>query len=138
PEPFVWRAEALLGIAQYESSIGNHDSALQYILQALEEKGNREINLYAASILEKMEEEDLTIRRKHLKMAINFYKKAYSQKKSAFILYQIATLLRSVDENQEAENFFLKVIKKYPNSKYAVYSKKSLERKSKFLPGDAS
>ncbi|MEN8123475.1 MAG: hypothetical protein ABFS35_24275, partial [Bacteroidota bacterium] len=33
PEPFVWRAEALLGIAQYESSIGNHDSALQYILQ---------------------------------------------------------------------------------------------------------
>ena len=134
PKPFVWRAKTLLSIAQYESSVGNHEKAVVYIGKALEMDNSSENNLYAVFIFLNINDEDISIKEKYIKMAIDCHKAAYRQKKTVFGLYQIASLLKFVDENRKAEKLFLEIISQYPDSKYAIYAATQLKKKSLSKP----
>ena len=133
PKPFVWRAKTLLSIAQYESSNGNHEEAVVYIKKAFEIENSPENYLYAAFILLKINDEDISIKEKYIIMAIDCYQMAYRQKKTVFVLYQIATLSKHIKNFKQANELFRKIVKEYPQSKYAVYAKKQLSTPDKKL-----
>jgi len=129
PKPFKWRAKALINLAQYEMADGNYQKALLHIDNALVMEDNYENYHNAAYILSTVQDQEQSVINHLRKKAIQCYKQAYSRKKTAFVLYRIATLLKLLGENDEATFFFNQILKNYPESKYAGYSKKQLNKK---------
>lgn len=128
PEPFKWRAKALLVLGQYEIDSGNYQEGLRYIDEALKIEGNYKNYFNAASILSNGNSQDQLIHEQQIERAIYYFKQAYAMKKTVFVLYKIASLLNHLGETKEAKNLFLKIIGNHPKSKYAVYAKKQLSK----------
>jgi len=126
PKPFKWRAKALLVLGQYEMASGNYNKSLECVDEALKIQGSYKNYCSAALILLNARDQDQSLNKRHIKRALQYYKKAYARRKSVFVLYKIATLLNHSGEYAEARGIFEEIIQNHPKSKYAAYSKKHL------------
>lgn len=126
-DQFGFRDKTHLHVALYESKLGNHETAIDHIEKALAIRSNYSNYMGAANILLNFGNMGGNVlEKKFMYQGVGYLKKAHSIKKSVFVLYRIATTLNHLEDKEEADNLFRKIIEKYPKSKYADYSKKHL------------
>ncbi len=132
-ENFKYKDIALLGIAEYERSVGNYDKAVENIEKALSINKTFDNLSQAAQIVLSMESRDKGLEKKYMDQAIEYYKSAYEKQRLAFILYRIGILMRESGRQQEAMQVFEAVIYRHPDSTYAIYCQKMLLKLPKFV-----
>ncbi len=128
PKPFKWRAKALIILASLEMTDQNYGAGQKYIENALALEPKYEHFLNAAIIYAHAKNYDPSVTSRFKRKAVYYYKKAYSKKKDAFVLYKAAQLLFHLGEADEARKMYERIKKHHPSSKYAVYAKKHLAK----------
>lgn len=132
-DDFKWKAMTFMEIANYERSVGNYDIAIVNFEKALNMKNSFKNYCEAAAVVLSMESEDIQKEQEYISKAIEYYQLAYAKKKPPFVLYKIGILLKKIDKIDEANELFIKIIKKYPASIYALHAKKQLGKNKKVL-----
>jgi tetratricopeptide (TPR) repeat protein len=127
-ENFEWKSMTFMEIARYESSIGNYDESIVNLEKALAVKKSFSNYRDAAQIVSGFDCNNIQKQQEYINKTIEYYKKAYSRKKTSSVLFQTGILLRKTGKNSEAEELFVEIIRKFPDSKYALYAKKKLEK----------
>lgn len=124
---FKWKADTLMEMAVYERSIGKYEKAIEIFKQALAVKSTFDNYCEVAANILGMTADNVQQEQGYIKKAIGYYKLAYMKKKTPFVLYKIGILLKKTDKIDQANELFMEVVKKYPDSMYAVYAKQQFE-----------
>jgi hypothetical protein len=125
-----------LGIAEYEARAHHYEKAGEFIEKALKTRKTYKNLCRAAEIIQSFEIPDYEQKQLWIKKAIRYYSTAYKKKKNAFILFETAKLMKQAGMNSGAVAVLKKLITEYPDSKYAVYAARLLERRGKSVsPG---
>lgn len=128
PGTFTFKAETHFDIALYESKMGNHKTAVHHLNKALSINSSYRNYLWAATILLNFGSTNSDVlERQYIIKALAYLEKARTIRESAFILSNIAIQLAYLGEIEEAKEIYLKILEKYPNSKYAASARKYLE-----------
>ena len=130
-ENFKWKFLTLMEIAKYESSIGNFDESIVNLEKALSVKKNFASYRDAAQIVSGFGSNNPLQQQEYINKAIKYFKLAYSKKKRPFVLFKAGILLNKIGNNDDANKLFVEIIKKFPDSKYALNAKKLFEKNNK-------
>ncbi len=127
-ENFKWKSMTFMEIAKDERSNGNYDESIVNLEKALEVKKSFTNYRDAAQIVSGFDSNNIQKQQEYINKAIEYFKLAYGKKKTSFVLFKTGILLIKVGKNNEAEELFVEIIRKFPDSKYAFYAKKQLEK----------
>ncbi len=132
-ETFKWKSMTFMEIGKYEGSIGNYDESIKNLEKALNIKKSFSNYRDAAQIVSGFDCSNSHNQLEYINKTIEYYKMAYSRRKTPSVLFQTGILLRKTGKNDDADKLFAEIIKKFPDSKYALYSKKQLEKNNKIF-----
>jgi tetratricopeptide (TPR) repeat protein len=132
-ENFKWKSMTFTKIAEYESSIGNYDESIENLEKALAVKKSFSNYRDAAQIVSGFDTNNIQKQQEYINKAIEYFQLAYSKKKSPFVLFKTGILFNKIGKNDDADKLFVEIIRKFPDSKYALYSKKQLGKNNKIF-----
>ena len=119
-----WQSYALIALGD-NALRDNADADLNYYREALTANNGYQSQQALAAYYQSRQAASEHERSLNITKAVKYYRLAYAKKAFPNYLYQIAILLRHSDP-QEARRMYKEIIKKHPQSEYAIFAKQCL------------